>query len=126
LSVATSRAKSLGESRSEARRPQRDLNPSRDGGDEHGRAISATSGTASSVDEHEGPSRARGMGRESGPPLDPTADPVELGLVKLMQRAADVGQWDVVRELAAQLEARRKARTGVVDLVAERSRRTKS
>jgi hypothetical protein len=46
--------------------------------------------------------------------------------VKLMSRAADAGEWDVVRELAAQLEARRKARTGVVDLGAERSRRGKS
>ena len=43
-----------------------------------------------------------------------------------MSRAADAGQWDVVREFAAQLETRRKARTGIVDLGAERSRRGKS
>jgi hypothetical protein len=45
------------------------------------------------------------------PPVDGTADPIELGLVKLMNRAADAGEWEVVRELAA----RRKARTGIVD-----------
>ena len=65
------------------------------------------------------------MGQNSGPPFDATSDPVELGIVKLMSRVADAGEWDVVRELAARLEARRKARTGIVDFGAERSRRGK-
>jgi hypothetical protein len=66
------------------------------------------------------------VGQDPGPPLEAAADRVELGLVRLMNRAADAGEWDLVRELAAQLEARRKAPTGIVDLGAERSRRGKS
>jgi hypothetical protein len=58
--------------------------------------------------------------------VEGTAGSIELGLVKLMNRAADAGEWDVVREFAGQLEARRKARIGTVDLGAERSRRGKS
>ena len=75
---------------------------------------------------HGGPPVETGVGQDFGPSPDATADPVELGIVKLMSRAADAREWDVVRELAAQLEARRKARAGIVDLGAERSRRGRS
>jgi hypothetical protein len=94
--------------------------------DEHERAVTATSDTREGTDAHGGPPVALGVGHDSGPPLDAPGDPVELGILNLMNRAADAGEWDVVRELAAQLEARRKARTGIVDLGRERSRRGKS
>jgi hypothetical protein len=43
-----------------------------------------------------------------------------------MARAAEAGEWTVVAELARQLDERRKARVGVLDLHAERAKRGRS
>ncbi len=51
------------------------------------------------------------------------ADPVEVALGDALTRASLAGQWDVVGQLARELEARRKARWDVVDLKAARERR---
>ena len=50
-------------------------------------------------------------------------DPVEAALVDALTRASAAGQWGVVSELAKQLDARRLARAGAVDLRAERAKR---
>jgi hypothetical protein len=53
-------------------------------------------------------------------------DAVEAALAEAVARAAAAGAWDVVGKLAGELEARRRARQapGVVDLEAERRRRS--
>jgi hypothetical protein len=51
-------------------------------------------------------------------------DPVEAALSDALTKASAAGQWTVVATLAAELEARRKARARVVDIAAERSKRT--
>lgn len=52
-------------------------------------------------------------------------DPVEVALADALARAADAGQWEIVGQLARELETRRKARQApdVVDLEAERAKR---
>jgi hypothetical protein len=63
-----------------------------------------------------------------GPPKPPIGqsvgnqDPLEETIVL----AARAGQWAVVERLAAELEARRHARAGVVSIDAERARRDRS
>jgi hypothetical protein len=52
-------------------------------------------------------------------------DPVEAALAEALSKAAAAGAWEVVGQLARELEARRKARGAVVDLEAERARRGK-
>ena len=70
-----------------------------------------------------------GAGLPSSPIVEPTAqsrpiqDPVEVALAEALKRAAEAGQWDVVATLARELQARREARAGVVDLEAARKRR---
>lgn len=56
--------------------------------------------------------------------VDRTADPVETALADALTKAATAGRFDVVGQLARELEARRTARTAsnVVDLSARRSR----
>lgn len=56
----------------------------------------------------------------SVPPQD---DPVEAALAEALRGATAAGQWTVVAQLAGELEARRKARAGVVSLDAERVKR---
>ena len=51
------------------------------------------------------------------------ADAVEAALAAALQAATVAGKWDVVAQLARELEARRTARGGVVDLAVERKRR---
>lgn len=55
--------------------------------------------------------------------LTAPGDVIEAVLADALQRAAAEGQWAVVEALARELEARRRARAGVVDLAAERVRR---
>lgn len=50
-------------------------------------------------------------------------DPIETALADALVKATAVGQWDVVSQLARELETRRQARGGVVDLDKERTRR---
>ena len=50
-------------------------------------------------------------------------DPVELALATALERASAAGQWTAVEVLARELESRRKARSGVVLLDAERRKR---
>jgi hypothetical protein len=47
-----------------------------------------------------------------GPTTNGVADPVECALATALARAAEAGRWDVVAELARELEARRLADSG--------------
>ncbi len=68
-------------------------------------------------------------------PADPASDvahgqhvdPIEAALARALELAATANEWGVVSVLAAQLEARRRARQapGIPDLDAERARRQK-
>ena len=49
---------------------------------------------------------------EVKPPAQAHADPVEVALAKALERAADAGQWEVVKQLASQLEERKAVRKG--------------
>jgi len=50
------------------------------------------------------------------------SDPVEEALADALRGATAAGQWDTVAQLARELQARREARAGVVDLAAARRR----
>jgi hypothetical protein len=52
-------------------------------------------------------------------------DPVERALGDALTAATLARQWDTVKVLVAELEARRRARSGVVDLSSERAKRGK-
>jgi hypothetical protein len=59
--------------------------------------------------------------------LSPGGDAVEAALAEALARAAEAGQFDVVAQLARELEARWLARAGnVVPLSAERGKRRSS
>jgi hypothetical protein len=81
----------------------------------HEREIIAQDDTRSDTDAHECPPRVDDPASES--------DPVELALATAFYRASVAGQWTVAEVLARELEARRKARSAVVQLNAERRRR---
>ena len=51
------------------------------------------------------------------------SDPVELAMATALERASAAGQWTAVEVLAREIEARRKARAGVVQIEAGRRRR---
>jgi hypothetical protein len=51
------------------------------------------------------------------------ADGVEAALAKALEGATAAGRWDVVSQLARELEARRLASSGAIDLACERARR---
>ena len=53
----------------------------------------------------------------------PSADPLEAALVNALARAAEAGRFDVVAQLAKELEARRLARSGNVVVLDPRARR---
>jgi hypothetical protein len=62
--------------------------------------------------------------RRSVSALSPDEDAVEVALAGALARAADADRFDVVAQLAKELEARRLARAGnVVLLRGERSKR---
>jgi hypothetical protein len=80
-----------------------------------GGRISAAADAPGSAERHEGPPEAHDLGR--------TTDPVDLALATAIERASAAGEWTAVEVLARQLDAHRKARSGVVSLDAERARR---
>jgi hypothetical protein len=61
-------------------------------------------------------------GHSQGVPEGAT-DAVENALADALEAATAAGQWTLVAQLAPELEARRTARAGVVELDAERKRR---
>ena len=69
---------------------------------------------------------------EIGPPDRPDGqsvgnpDAVEVALADAITKAATAGAFDVLPKLVAELEARRKARSGTVDLATERAKRGKT
>jgi hypothetical protein len=81
----------------------------------HERDNTARDDTRSDTEVHERPPRAVEPVSES--------DPVELALATALERASAAGQWTSVEVLAREIEARRKSRTGVVILEAERRKR---
>jgi integrase len=60
---------------------------------------------------------------ESDPKNLTPVDAVEAALSEALREATRAGQWAVVGQVAKELEARRLARSAVVDLAAERSKR---
>ena len=88
--------------------------------------------TAADLTEHERESSEESdarsdTGRPERPPQAPQVvsetDPVELALATALERASAAGQWTAVEVLARELESRRKARAGVVQLDSERRKR---
>jgi len=73
------------------------------------------SDTGSDTERHQRPPESPGVASET--------DPVELAIASALERASAAGQWTAVEVLARELEARRKARSGVVQLDAERRKR---
>jgi hypothetical protein len=63
---------------------------------------------------------------EPGLGPDGAIDVVEAALADAITKAATAGAFDVLPKLVAELEARRKARAGTVDLAAERAKRGRS
>jgi hypothetical protein len=53
-------------------------------------------------------------------------DPVEMALAEALKGSTAAEQWETVGVLARELQARREARAGVVQLDAERARRGKT
>jgi hypothetical protein len=53
----------------------------------------------------------------------PAADPVEQALGEAIVRASAAGAWSSVEALTRELQARREARAGVVDLAQARRRK---
>ncbi len=51
------------------------------------------------------------------------SDAVEVALATALTSATVAQEWELVAQLARELEARRKARSGTVDLQAEREKR---
>jgi len=82
---------------------------------EHERDNTAQDDTRSDAGEHQRPPAA--------PDLVSESDPVELALATALERASAAGQWTAVEVLAREVEARRKARAGVVQLDDERRKR---
>lgn len=74
------------------------------------------------TDEHEAHELPRAA-HPSEHPAQGSGDAVELALATALERASAAGQWTVVEVLARELEARRKARSAVVDLAEERAKR---
>jgi hypothetical protein len=72
-----------------------------------------------SADEHAGSPE-----NKAGEPRNTEHDPVELALAKAIEGATAAARWDVVSQLATELEIRRRAREeSVVSLAAARKRR---
>jgi hypothetical protein len=51
------------------------------------------------------------------------ADYVESVLARSIAEATAAARWDIVSQLASELQARRTARAGVVELAGERAKR---
>lgn len=86
-----------------------------------------TEGCEPSSEDHSKPADEQGpveppIGATSGNrPTEP--DAVDVALAEAIQKAAAAGAFDVLPRLVAELEARRKARAGTVDLASERLKR---
>jgi hypothetical protein len=66
----------------------------------------------------------RSLDRASDVP--PKHDPVEAALAKALEGATSVGQWDVVAQLARELEARRVARSSNMVCLGDSPRRSRA
>jgi hypothetical protein len=55
--------------------------------------------------------------------MGPPPASIEDALASAVAAASAAGRWDVVAQLARELEARRLAASGAVDLASERARR---
>jgi hypothetical protein len=64
------------------------------------------------------PDSGRSVGRTA-----PDPDPVETAIAAALERASTAEQWGAVEVLARELEARRKARAGVVQIDTARAKR---
>jgi hypothetical protein len=64
------------------------------------------------------PDSGRSLGRTAADP-----DPVETAIAAALERASIAEQWGAVEVLARELEARRKARAGVLQIDAARAKR---
>ncbi len=62
---------------------------------------------------------------QSGAVAASEPDAVEVALAQALTAATTAGRWELVAQLAGELEARRRARLEVPDLTAERARRGK-
>lgn len=83
------------------------------------RALSSPSTSTDTPDE----ARSTPDPSQFGPAIGPTNDAVEAALARALDAAATAGRFDVVSQLARELEARRLARTpNVVTLPASRRR----
>jgi len=80
-------------------------------------------GTAELQQKAEGASQPSAPIGEATAQSRPNQDPVEAALAEALRRASEAGQWEVVAALARELQARREARAGVVDLETARKRR---
>jgi hypothetical protein len=69
------------------------------------------------------PFQAIGAHRRGHGPITPNQDAAEAAIAEALTRASEAGQWEVVATLARELQARREARAGVVDLEMARKRR---
>jgi hypothetical protein len=81
---------------------------------------------ASNVSDSEGNSANREPRSKRLNEKDEPADAVEAALADALRGATAAGQWETVAALARELQARREARAGTVDLNAERTRRGRS
>jgi hypothetical protein len=79
--------------------------------------ISAEPDARSDTKEHEGPTEQAKLGH--------TVDPVEGALADALTKATAAGEWQVVSQLASELQARREARQApeVVSLAKARAKR---
>lgn len=66
---------------------------------------------------------ATGSGGAIAGQSDVPVDAVEEALAEALRGATAAGQWETVTTLARELQARREARAGVVQLGAERNKR---
>lgn len=80
--------------------------------------ISAPTDTPSDTEKHHGPPVRETWASDLAQP-----DPIEAALGEALLRASRDGAWDAAQAIVDELRARRAARSGVVDLEAERSKR---
>jgi integrase len=102
-------------------RPQRDLNPERGSSDVRQSTIHAAAAAPVVLEQHgDSPLIAQGESAQTAP-----ADPIERALASALEAATAASRWDVVSQVAAELEARRRVLAGVVSLDARRGKHAK-
>lgn len=89
----------------------------------HAARIDEGSRGYSSSEAPKEPDRSRSVADPDrfGPTFGPTGDPVEAALARALDAAAVAGRFDVVAQLAKELEARRLAREPNVVVLSRRS-----